>query len=348
MVDVMPITRDPEQLIVCPPRRRMSRLIRSPIALTTAVVVAYVGLTFATRLQLNRPIVMVFCVALSFALSARSGVEHRALRLIRDWLPIAAIFVAYDFARGAARFGIHTSYTLGPHIDRILTGGHLPSVWLQRHFYAHGIKHWWDVGPTLLYFSHLVVPFLTLSVLWARSPERFRIYARRLILVTAVGLVLYVLHPTAPPWLDSRRGLIPHIQRVSAEGWTVMHLKIVTQAFYGGTKTQNLVAAFPSLHAAVSLLPMMTFWRRSRWWTRIVLVGYPLAMGFCLILLGEHWLNDVLAGWIVTVAVCLGSPPIERYVASHWPLRRRGHQAASTTIETITVPRPEPAMARVS
>lgn len=323
MTELRATSTDPEELASNPPlaatpRRVVARLLHSPTALTSIVVIAYVALSVSTHLQLNRPVVMVFCVALSFSLSARSGVEHRALRLIRDWLPLALIFVAYDFARGAARFGIHTSYELAPRLDRFLTGGHLPSVWLQRHLYAHGIKHWWDVGPTLIYFSHLVVPFLTLSILWARSPERFRVYARRLVVLTAISVVLFVLHPTAPPWLDARHHLIPHIQRVSAEGWTVLHLKIVTQAFYGGAKTQNLVAAFPSLHAAVSILPLMMFWRRSRWWTRIVLVGYPLVMGFCLILLGEHWLNDVLAGWILTAAVCLGSPPIERFVTRHW------------------------------
>jgi membrane-associated phospholipid phosphatase len=235
------------------------------------------------------------------------------------------IFVAYDYARGLARFGVHTSYLLAPRVDRWLTGGVLPTVWLQHHFYAHGIKHWWDVFPTLLYFSHLVVPFLTLAVLWSRSPARFRIYARRLIVVTAIGLLLYVLHPTAPPWLDSRRHLIPHVQRVTGEGFIVLHLRVVTGAFYAGAKTQNLIAAFPSLHAAYSALPLLNFWRRSRWWTRIILVAYPLALGFSLVLLGEHWLNDVLAGWLVTAVVCLGSPPIGRYFSKRWH-----HGAAAT------------------
>jgi membrane-associated phospholipid phosphatase len=318
----MPTTRPVPEVTSSRPRRLASQLLHSPTALVAVLVVVYVAVCIGRGLQLNRPVVMVFCVGLSFSLSARQG-DRRLARLVIDWLPIALIFVAYDYARGLARFGVHTSYYLAPRIDRWMTGGTLPTVWLQRHFYAHGIKHWWDVFPTLLYFSHLVVPFLTLAVLWARSPERFRIYARRLIVVTAVGLVLFVLHPTAPPWLDSRRHIIPHIQRVTPEGFVVLHLKVATAAFYAGAKTQNLIAAFPSLHAACSALPLMTFWRRSRWWTRIVLVAYPLAMGFSLVLLGEHWLNDVLAGWIVTAAVCLSSPPIGRYFSTRW--HRRGH-----------------------
>jgi membrane-associated phospholipid phosphatase len=35
------------------------------------------------------------------------------------------------------------------------------------------------------------------------------------------------------------------------------------------------------------------------WWWRAVLLAFPLAMGVALVYLGEHYVVDVLAGWVL-------------------------------------------------
>jgi hypothetical protein len=327
-VEVAPAT---DRLIRPRVYQHASRFRRSPVAMTATVALAYASVSVFVfgRAHIDRPTFMVFCAALAFALSAQQP-NGRLLALLVDWVPVALVLVAYDFARGAGyRLGIGTSYTLSPRMDRWLTGT-LPTVWLQRHLYATSVYHGWDIIPTLIYTSYYVVTFLILAILWARSRDRFRVYSRRFLTLVVLSLVVFVLHPTAPPWLDSYRHVIPHIVRTTTLGMHEVHLPIAERAFYASATSVNEVAALPSLHAASAVLPLMMFWRRSRPAVRVVLVLYPLAMDFFLILMGEHWLSDIIAAWLLTALVALGMPVAERGIARV----RRGRLLAGNAVPT--------------
>jgi membrane-associated phospholipid phosphatase len=305
--------------------------LRNPIAMGLTVIAVYVCLSVFVfdGLHIDRPLTMGFCAALAFALSARQP-SRRAVALILDWLPIFLVLVAYDFARGAGyRLGIATSYDLSPRMDRWLTGT-VPTVWLQHHIYPTSVYHRWDILPTFTYFSYYLVTFIILAVLWARSRQRFRVYSRRLVTVTVIGLIAFVLHPTAPPWLDSARHIIPPISRTTTLGLAQAHLPIAQHAFYASAATLNQVAAFPSLHAAYSVLPLMMFWRRSGYPLRALMILYPLAMDFSLVLTGEHWLSDIVAAWILVAAVAFGMPVVERSLVR---VRGAGRRRRVTTVQ---------------
>jgi membrane-associated phospholipid phosphatase len=283
-----------------------------PLVVVGLVLAGYAGYCWALgRISLDRPVVMAACAVAALA-GARGRKPGQLRTLLVDWMPIALIFVAWDYARGLASLGVHTSYTLQPRMDRALTGG-LPTVWLQRHLYPHGqALHWWDVFPSAVYFTHYVLSFVILAILWPHARASFRFYARRLVAVTLVALVFFALHPAAPPWLAARHHVVPHLVRATPGAFRVVHFPIAVKTFYAGAGTLNQVAAFPSLHAAYTVLPLLFFWRRATWWWRAVLVVYSLAMGFALILMGEHWLVDVLAGYVLSVVVWVAMPPLER------------------------------------
>jgi membrane-associated phospholipid phosphatase len=76
----------------------------------------------------------------------------------------------------------------------------------------------------------------------------------------------------------------------------------------------NPVAAMPSLHAGFTLLIVLTLWKSARWWARIPLAAYPVLMGFTLAYFAEHYVVDILAGWVYAVCV---------YVAVEWVAARR-------------------------
>ena len=67
----------------------------------------------------------------------------------------------------------------------------------------------------------------------------------------------------------------------------------------------NDVAAFPSLHAAFPMLITIFFWSRIGSRRRAVLVAYTVAMALTLVISGEHYMVDVLGGWIVVAVVVL-------------------------------------------
>jgi membrane-associated phospholipid phosphatase len=54
----------------------------------------------------------------------------------------------------------------------------------------------------------------------------------------------------------------------------------------------------PSLHSAFALFVVAFFVPRVRRRWRPLLLAYPLVMTFTLVYTGEHYLTDVLVGWL--------------------------------------------------
>jgi hypothetical protein len=80
-----------------------------------------------------------------------------------------------------------------------------------------------------------------------------------------------------------------------------------------GTKTTNLVAAVPSLHAGYATLVAITLWQTvPRSW-RPLLVLYPVMMGLMLVATGEHYVVDILLGVGYAFAAHLMWNHIERW-----------------------------------
>ena len=52
----------------------------------------------------------------------------------------------------------------------------------------------------------------------------------------------------------------------------------------------------------------------TRPWWRVALMAYPVAMGFALVYTGEHYVSDVLAGWLYAGIA---------FAAVTWLFRRR-------------------------
>ena len=93
-------------------------------------------------------------------------------------------------------------------MDEFLFRGHVPSVWLQAHVNMTGTLRWWHGLVTLVYSSHLIVPFVIAGWPWWRDRDRWVRWVRRFFVLTAGGLLTYILVPAAPPWLASKDGII--------------------------------------------------------------------------------------------------------------------------------------------
>lgn len=240
--------------------------------------------------------------------------------LILDWLPFGLLLVAYDFSRGLADdIGAPIRRQMPIRIEKFLFFGHLPTVELQRLFFPKGpgISIWEEV-VSLTYASHFVVPFLTAAILWARSRTEWRRYVNRFMVICVAGLITYVVLPVAPPWLAAQEGLIPAVQRPVGRGWGRLGFTAATRLLDEGRAVLNPVAAIPSLHAAYSMLLVAFFWKRIanpvvRWAT----VVYPIVMGFSLVYGAEHYVIDVLIGWLYVWFSFILCRRIERWWTQH-------------------------------
>jgi membrane-associated phospholipid phosphatase len=93
----------------------------------------------------------------------------------------------------------------------------------------------------------------------------------------------------------------------------------------GSQQYVNKVAAVPSLHAATALLIAMFFWSRTKRW-RWLLALYPVAMAASLVYLGEHYVSDILLGWLYAVIVFV----VGGRLYDRWTARRTGRRAVRT------------------
>jgi len=77
----------------------------------------------------------------------------------------------------------------------------------------------------------------------------------------------------------------------------------------------NLVAAIPSLHAGLTAAVAAFLWTRvGRIW-RLLLVAYVLVMAFTLVYTAEHYVVDILLGWVLAAIVLV--------VVRQYEVRRR-------------------------
>ena len=222
-------------------------------------------------------------------------------QMIRDWLVLVAIYMAYDYSRGTAdQWGIGVNYTLLRDIDRLIFFGNDPGVWLQEHL-LRSDPRWYDVGGAIVYMLHFVLPVVPLAALRVRQRTEWLRYVRRFSLTLGIAVSVFIVFPAAPPWMASEKGYFPPIQRITGRGWWELNLKTVSQTLDRGAAVLNAVAAMPSLHAGLSLLVALWFTRNAKRWIRMIALLHPLAMTTALVYFGEHYVIDCIIGFAVVM-----------------------------------------------
>ncbi|WP_227979899.1 phosphatase PAP2 family protein [Nocardia spumae] len=222
------------------------------------------------------------------------------IRVLVDWLPLIAALIVYDYTRDLAdKLGMPLRMHELVTADRWMFGGTLPTVWLQTHLAADDGQPWWTPIIGVVYTTHFILPWAVAAIFYVYSRPLWVRYMRRILLLSYLALVTYILVPAAPPWYASHEGAISEqVRRISGFGLGLVSPDISAQWL---TEHGNFVAALPSLHTAFSVLVAATLWPLAKhWWLRAILVVYPCAMGFTLVYGGEHYVLDVLLGCVYT------------------------------------------------
>ena len=298
--------------------------------LSGLLLAAFVATCAEAGLPTDRLVLLGWVMAVLAVHSLGRG-RTALVRLLADWLPLAALLLAYDLSRGLADgLGATVHVAELADADRWLAGGVLPTVWLQEHWTAD----WWAAFASLVYSSHFVVTPAVLAVLWLRDRARWAGYARLVLGLSAAGLVTYVLYPAAPPWLAARDGVIEHVDRISSSGWAVLGLHKAGALLDSGQAQVNQVAAVPSLHTAFAVLTALVLLpMAARQWQRAALVGYALAMPVVLVWSGEHYVVDTLLGAVYAALVWALLPRLVAVVTR--PFRRPAAAVAAPPADPV-------------
>jgi len=258
---------------------------------------------------------------LAFSVSAwrRWGV------MLLEWLPFFGLLVAYDYLRGAVSVATWQAH-VDPQIafDKFIGFGQVPTVWLQEHLW-HGVGHLhvWDYGIWCVYMSHFFTIWIVAAVRWRVAHDRFPKDVAQLVLTTIGAFLTYWLYPAQPPWLASDNGDIGAVTRIVPEVWGQLGVQTAKSIWEGHGDLVNLVAAMPSLHASYPFMLLLFFWPAG-WIVRGLLGFYTLAMAFTLTYGGEHFVIDLVVGYVFTAIAFLivtYAPAAWRMAQLRWRLR---------------------------
>jgi len=302
---------------------------------TWALVVTY--RTVTDGVAFNRELLLLYIATGLIAASIGRG--HKVVTVLRDWLPFALVLVLYDLSRGAAdMLGAAALWRFQPDADRWLFFGTVPTVWLQERIKMPQ-PPWWEMIISSIYMSFFILPYAVAGVLWLYNRTDWAAFVRRFVVLSFAAVAVYVVVPAAPPWAAARctaadiaggppnppcmyrsaagvpdggllgamhmsqPGAHQFVERISTRGWGTLHLQSAGALVNSGQASVNLVAAIPSLHAALTAMISIFLWRRVRRGWRPLLVAYPLAMAFVLVYSAEHFVVDILLGWALAAAV---------------------------------------------
>jgi hypothetical protein len=212
-------------------------------------------------------------------------------------LLLTAVYAGYAAARTlvdqapgqAIRNGwavLHVERLLGIDVERVAID------WLMQ-------WTWLSVLASYAYAAlHYVITLAVLAWLYMRRPAQYRLARSVLVGTTCLALVCFWAVPTAPPRLLSAE-YVDVLATTAPWGWW----GAAASAPRGMAALTNQYAALPSMHvgwalwagAAVALLARRRL-------VRLVAAGYPLLIGIVVVVTGNHYVLDALAG---AAAVCV-------------------------------------------
>lgn len=197
------------------------------------------------------------------------------IRALYPWVVMLGAFMLFQVGRGLAD-NIGPAPIVSPlaTADRVLGLGELPSITAQR-WQTRGVS---DMARAIHLTFFPLPPGLGLALSLQGKSALFSRYAHALGLAFGLGLIVYTIAPTAPPWFADNRIeilLVPDPNPAFRLRWD-----------------PNPFAAFPSMHVAVATVTACALATRYRWPAYL----YPALMTWALVYLGEHYLIDAGGG----------------------------------------------------
>jgi len=211
-------------------------------------------------------------------------------------------YVVYQLARGAADRSVADAFQNGEWVLR--TERELGAL------FEPAVQRVVDTSSLLVtltsytyWLSQFAVVGVTLLWVYFRHHERFAGFRNWLIGANLVGLLGYVLVPTAPPRMFPEWGFVDTLAQFSS----VSHESGLIA--WGS----NPYAAMPSLHAMDALIVGIVMFGlvRSRI-AKAIWLAWPVWVAFSVISTANHYWLDIVAGFVIAIAAGLALRQVRR------------------------------------
>ena len=289
------------------------------LALAAAVVGA-VAPAVRKQLRLPRPVTSVLVwqapLAVAFAFP-RTRTRDAAIYALQMWAYVTHYELPND-RPGELVERLRVRYPI--RVDRALGAGVPPTLRLQRALGREGEVLPHDTFLSWIHWSWFFVPHGSIAYILLRHRERFGRSALQMAAVFDLGVVVYFLVPTAPPWWAARNGELPPTRRIMTEAGERFWGRAWQRLF--DSLSGNPFAAMPSLHFATSVMSAHLLADTgpvagALGW------GYAGTLGFALVYLGEHYVVDLAAGLALAEGVRRLAPSVTPAVLSVQRLLQR-------------------------
>lgn len=278
-----------------------------------ALLIGYVALILVLMVARGAYMSPDLFIVLALVVAVALG---RTWLFLRDWLPFAAIFLAWESMRGLADdvgTAVHSDDIIA--IERFFFLGRIPTEELQAALHTPGSISVLDLATTFLYVAHFALPLVVAFAFWIAERRLFYRYLMALMLMSFAAFLCYLLIPVAPPRFAGSFGESLAVRDIARETFEQLRFAPVTTWLYGSI-SGNPVAAMPSLHSAYPLLAYLFVrnrWPRVSW----ILLLWSVAIWFAVVYLAHHYVIDVVAGMAFAVAAYMGlqNPALSRVAA---------------------------------
>ena len=202
---------------------------------------------------------------------------------------------AYQVARGIADRDPPRAFDNGLHVIGIERHANaLFELTLQR--LVDGSQVLATLASWTYWNSEFTVLGLALLWVYLRRNEAFTRFRNSILLANVIGLIGYVLLPTAPPRMFPDLGFDDTLSNFGQlnHGSGLIEL------------AANPYAAMPSLHAADALIVGLSmFFVCRRWWSKTLWLLWPAWVWFSVMATGNHFWLDIAAGVLVAAVAAL-------------------------------------------
>jgi membrane-associated phospholipid phosphatase len=219
--------------------------------------------------------------------------------LPRGWTDFArqlviwfAFVFAYQIVRGVVDRNPTRAFDNGLKVISLeeRTTHHLFELTFQR--IADSSRLLTDLTSWTYWNSEFTIVGLTLLWVYLRRNEAFTRFRNAILLANALGLIGYVLLPTAPPRMFPELGFVDTLAQFGG----LNHGSGLIQL------AANPYAAMPSLHAADALIVGVCVAAVVRHtWAKLLWLAWPAWVWFCVIATGNHFWLDVVAGNVIAL-----------------------------------------------
>lgn len=244
---------------------------------------------------------------------------------LQEVVVVAGAFLVYFFIRGAVVDRADDAIAHARDLVRVQDSLHLNwevemQSWILDHYWLIKTMNW------LYFWGHMPVIIIFAVYLYIRHRSDYYLTRNAFLASGAIAVVIYWLLPVAPPRLLPDLGIIDTMAKYDRVSYNAQEAR----AFV------NQYAAVPSLHFGWSLLLGLMVAKVGRHPLAITAgCAWPVAMFFSVIMTGNHFVLDTVAGGVV----CAAGLGIAVMIERHLP-------ALAGTVSPRQISRHEPATKR--